>query len=65
VPQLRRTGQRNNEGKYYHFLNINTQEEVEGMNYHKFCKERNLSPIGIWRIRSGRQKTYKGWTHVT
>ncbi len=65
APTLRRTGQRDNEGRPYHFLNTKTNEEVQGMNYHKFCKERNLSPIGFWRIRSGRQETYKGWTNVS
>jgi hypothetical protein len=55
------------EGKYkfvnnqiYIFININTNEEFEGIRY-DFQNQYNLTYKGIYNLVTNKAKTYKGW----
>jgi len=52
---------KNSKCKYIYTLISPEGEVFETINANQFCKDNNLTDIGIYRVVNGKQDNYKGW----
>ena len=53
---------KNSKCKYIYTLISPEGEIFETINANQFCKDNNLTDIGIYRVVNGKQNNHKGWT---